>query len=342
MEFIFPIIFGFLSIPFWIFAAIAIFGFLEVVIFKSLKKKRLFHSIILLCSCLGIVVIGPFSIMIGPAILYDLSLELDRKERSKNAHRFWSEFFGSVLEKRLYNVQSEDDTVIREFQEMLERYKANVKFKVGPKHSTKRELAFVDGDIWPNKLVSRDLAYAASEISNPNWIIGIGFREPRESYKLSLDYGIGGKRYKVSEKDFQFRVSRSGNDLNLVIFTDAPISVDKWGKVDPVDVFLKQALGEYIYDYVLDQVEIEKLSDSPESTETVYLNNLSEECQNNMAEKHRKFLNSIIVSQSCVNIIPQVISEKDRLMGISWSAKGNSHLPKVRHMNGIWSERDLR
>lgn len=334
MEFILPMIFGFLSIPFWIFLSIGLYIFFEKVVFNVNRTKNQSYKVFLIAFCATIPVLGSLSIMVGPSILYDYSLHLDKLKRSKKAHSFWSEFFGSNLEKRLYGATDESDPSVKEFQQMLEKHRANVTFKIGPTHDGRREMAFVNGDMWPNDLVSRDLAYAASEIGSLRWLIGIGFTKPNPKLRPILHCSAH-NQFQIKDDDFHFHVKNSGDDLDLIVYTDASL---EWNKGALVDTFLDEVLGSYIYHYVLNRVEIKEMAERLIATETVSLADLYSECRNKLTQKHHDLLNNIIVTESCVASVPEVISTARRAMGITWISGTNKYLPEMRHRNGIWSE----
>jgi|AGTN01.1.fsa_nt_gi hypothetical protein len=208
-------------------------------------------------------------------------------------------------------------------------------FKLGPIHDGRRELAFSNHG-WSKVITAVDIADEGVRRNLSRWLVGEGFIDPKPDPSCSIQYGLEqtNERYTAHDSDYLFEVKRRPYDLELIIYTSKPWQVSKWGDVTPIDSFLKEAVGTFVYEKGLGKVKINKMDELPRSANVVTIKGLYSRCEELLPPKQKAFIDRIVVDTPCVVGWSAPLSWTERLIGIVRRGEANPYM-KSRKSFGI-------
>lgn len=336
MEFILPLILAVILAPLGVvvagfFALIGILILKVLSLFAGFQRYKLVFQLAIVLGSLAIIAGFPIIIFFLPNTMYEIACHRAQVEREMRAKAFWDWF--STIDKTLYSATTDDDPAVVSLKKKLISIGPSMSFKLGPTHQGKRELAFVgSGTISSTDLVDEGVGRNLSR-----WFIGEGFKRPLPDPSISLEYGLHGsqKRLSAYDADFLFEVQKRNGDLELVIYTSKPWEIRAGYGVFPVDYFLEEALGEYVYGEGLGKVQIKKMSELPPAAvaNVVSIKELYSKCENLLPQNKRAFIEKIVVDRPCVLRSSERPSSFEKLLGIR-QGLSNPYMPK-RRLGGL-------
>lgn len=227
------------------------------------------------------------------------------------AMRFW-DWFDSI-DRQLYKVKSDDDPLIKQLQGKLAVECPGLRFRIGPVHNGRRELAFVSDYFDPAKSKTNrdDLVEASLRRPNPRWYVGFGFSDPC-GQEAKYEYGVDGRQVSVSSKDFYFNAVRKRNTIDVVVFTDVPVE-NNYGDMTPVGDFVKNNLGDELFCRYLGDLSTKKLTELQDKSRAQTVDHIHQAFLDLLTERERMAQRAIVTSQPCVEqtFAPTVLSQRD-------------------------------